>query len=84
MYVSSGNAIAILFPAFSLLQNLFKDCDPPTDIQKINYFKTEMLLRKVNLQISLFTAHCNENPNYVFLFWELSGLSVPISTFMFL
>jgi hypothetical protein len=26
--------------------------------------------------------HCNENPINVFLFWELRGLSVPISTFM--
>ncbi len=43
-----------------------------------------MLSGKVSLQISLFTAHCNENPIYVFLFWELSVLSVPISTFMFL
>jgi hypothetical protein len=39
-------------------------------------------MSKVLLGDSGNTVHCKENPIYRFLFWELCGLTVPISTFM--
>jgi hypothetical protein len=36
----------------------------------------------ISLYLGEYSSHCNENPIYVFLFWELCGLSVAISTFM--
>jgi hypothetical protein len=44
-----------------------------TDI--INNFSTGMLSYKVALLSNNNKLHCNENSIYVFLFWELSGLS---------
>ncbi len=69
-----GTQLPYNFPHFLFCQ-IFGRIAIPRQIYKKNYFKTEMLSRKVSLQISLFTAHGNENPIYVFLFWELRGLS---------
>ncbi len=44
-----------------------------TDI--INNFSTGMLSYQVVLLSNNNKLHCTENPSYVFLFWELSGLS---------
>ncbi len=35
------------------------------------------------VRLTWLDVHCNKNPIYVFLFWELRGLS-PLSTFMYL
>jgi hypothetical protein len=44
-----------------------------TDI--INNFSTGMLSYQLRLLSNNNKLHCNENPIYVFLFWELIGLS---------
>ncbi len=44
---------------------------------QVSYSRRHLFLSQVFPRL-----HCSENPIYVFLFWELRGLKVPISKFM--
>ncbi len=51
------------------------DTPPLLSMDRMSIFKVVHTLMSPLLKLCRWSLHCKENPIYVFLFWELRGLS---------